>query len=166
MCHLNYGILVCGHNLNRLLMVQKRAVRIISYIAHTEPIFKKLNLLKLEDIFKLHQLKFYCKNTNMLLLSYFNCIPLTNMNSLHHHNTRAARNLYTYRVNHEFAKKPIRFSIIKIVNNTSALIKYNIHTHSLHGFCRYIKKHYIENYKSVCNINNCYVCQGYVARQH
>ena len=126
MCYLNYGILVWGHNLNRLIILQKRAVRIIScnkYIAHTEPIFKRLNLLKLEDIFKLHQLKFYYKITKMLLPSYFNCIPLTNINSLHHHNTRAARNLYTHRVNHEFAKKTIRFSIIKIVNNTSALIK-------------------------------------------
>ena len=40
MCHLNYGILVWGHNLNTVLMVQKRAVHIIScnkYIAHTEP---------------------------------------------------------------------------------------------------------------------------------
>ena len=72
MCHLNYGILVWGHTLNRLIIVPKIAVRIIScnkYIAHTEPIFKKLNLLKLEDIFKLHQLKFYYKITKMLLPS-------------------------------------------------------------------------------------------------
>ena len=108
MCHLNYIILVWGHNLNRLIIVQKRAVRIIScnkYIAHTEPIFKKLNILKLEDIFKLHQLKFDYKITKLLLPSYFNCIPLTNINSLHQHNNRAARNLYTHRVNHGFAKK-------------------------------------------------------------
>ena len=56
--------------------------------------------------------------------------------------------------------------IIKIVNNTSALIKDKIHTHGLHGFCTYIKKHYVANYNSVCSINNCYVCQRYVVRQH
>ena len=123
--------------------MQKRAVRIISYnkyIAHTEPIFKKLSLLKLEDISKL---KCYYKITKMLLPSYFNCIPLTNINSLHQHYTRAATNIYIHiELITNLPKKTIRFSIIKIVNNTSALIKDKIHTHSLHGVCTCIKIHY------------------------
>ena len=44
--------------------MQKRAVCIISlskYNSHTNPLFKKLNLLKLKDIFELNVLKLYSK---------------------------------------------------------------------------------------------------------
>ena len=50
-CHLNYGVLVLEtqSNLNnKIVKLQKRAVRIITfsnYLAHSEPIFKKLYLL-------------------------------------------------------------------------------------------------------------------------
>ena len=52
--HLYYVILAWGFNNNRILKLQKRAVRIISkakYNAHTEPLFKNLMLLKIQDIF-------------------------------------------------------------------------------------------------------------------
>ena len=45
LCQLNYGILVWGHNNNRVYKLQKRAVRIIScskFNAHSEPLLKKL----------------------------------------------------------------------------------------------------------------------------
>ena len=59
---INYGILLWGYQSERIFKLQKKALRIISlkkYNAHTEPIFKSLNLLKLSDIFSLCQLKFY-----------------------------------------------------------------------------------------------------------
>ena len=34
------------------------------YNSHTEPLFKKLHMLKVEDIFKLNQLKFFYKFIN------------------------------------------------------------------------------------------------------
>ena len=52
--HINYGSLVWGTNINRISKMQKRVLRIIThshYIAHTEPLFKNLNLLKVEDMF-------------------------------------------------------------------------------------------------------------------
>ena len=51
--HLNYGILTWGFNSDRILKIQKKAVRSITlskYNAHTEPIFKTLKLLKINDI--------------------------------------------------------------------------------------------------------------------
>ena len=45
-------------------MIIKKAVRIITvnkYNSHTEPFKKKLNLLKIEDILKLQELKFRFK---------------------------------------------------------------------------------------------------------
>ena len=42
--------------LNKIRMLQKKPVRIINnsdYLAHSEPLFKQNNLLKIEDIYKL-----------------------------------------------------------------------------------------------------------------
>ena len=61
----NYCILVWGatiNNRNLLHQLQKKALRLISssnYIAHTEPICKKLFLLKLTDMFLVAVWKFY-----------------------------------------------------------------------------------------------------------
>ena len=63
--------------LNKL---QKKAIRIISnvgYRDHTEPQFKNLNILKLENIYKTTLLKFYFNYCHKLLPSYFNCLELT-----------------------------------------------------------------------------------------
>ena len=52
--HLSYGILAWGSTSIRPLKLQKKAVRVIScskFNAHTDPIFKKLSLLKVSDIY-------------------------------------------------------------------------------------------------------------------
>ena len=90
----------------------------------------------------IQQLKFYFKLVHRQLPAYFDSLVITNINLVHQHNTRASMNLFTPRVNHEFAKKGIRHCIIKTVNDTPALIKDKIHTHSLQGFSIYIKKYY------------------------
>ena len=64
--HLTYGILVSGGNTLHLWKLQKKAVRIITnkkYNSHTDPIFKSLNYLKVDDIYEVNVLKFclnYC----------------------------------------------------------------------------------------------------------
>ena len=58
--HLLYGILVCGYECHRLKKIQKRIIRMITvskYNAHTEPLFKGLDLLKLKDMLNLSTLK-------------------------------------------------------------------------------------------------------------
>ena len=62
--HINHSILVWEFKSSRISKLQKRAVRMIScskYNAHTEPLYKSLNLLKVEDIFKIKTLEFYYK---------------------------------------------------------------------------------------------------------
>ena len=47
----------CVSVLKPLITQQKRTIRIIcdaDYYAHTDPLFKKLNILKIEDIYKLN----------------------------------------------------------------------------------------------------------------
>ncbi len=56
-------------------------INLIKYNGHTEPIFKKLKLIKIEDILKLNEIKFYYKLENKKLPAYFFnkifTIPLT-----------------------------------------------------------------------------------------
>ena len=166
LCQLNYGILVWGQNYKRIFKLQKRVMRIITcskYNAHSEPFFKELKLLKLEDIHKLQELKLYYKLLHRQLPSYFNCISVTTINAVHQHNARQSGNLYSDRVKHDFAKRCIRFSVIDTVNitnitNTSIISK--IFTHSIYGFTHYTKDRILQNYDYTCNIDNCYVCSG------
>ena len=65
--HINY---VLGSSSTSNFKTTEKGIRIISlikYKAHTDPIFKKLQFLKLDDIYKLQQLKFYYKLVNNYL---------------------------------------------------------------------------------------------------
>ncbi len=75
---LSYGILLWGNsykaNTHKLLILQKRAVRIISdstFLAHTDVLFKNKKILKLHDIVSLETLKFVYKSKLNLLPSNF-----------------------------------------------------------------------------------------------
>ena len=71
--HLNYGIMTWGYKCDRINKLQKKAIRIVSlskYNAHTEPIFKRLQLLKVADILKIQELKFYYRFMHNTLPRY------------------------------------------------------------------------------------------------
>ena len=83
-------------NLNRLVLLQKRVIRIINkdtFDAHTDPIFRDLKLLRLDQIY-LYQLgKFMYLYRNGSLTEYFhNYFPMTN--EVHSYNTRSAKSYY------------------------------------------------------------------------
>ena len=55
--YINYGLMIWGFSCNRIIKLQKKAIRIIRLTqnnAHTEPLFKKLNILNVTDMLKLH----------------------------------------------------------------------------------------------------------------
>ena len=93
------------------------------YNAHTEPLFKTLNLLKINDIFTLSQLKFYHKFINNKLPKYFDSLTFYNNCQVHSHHTRFSNNFYINKVNHVFATKCIRYSITTFLNTTTVQIK-------------------------------------------
>ena len=75
--YFKYCILAWGatiSNNNRLHLLQKKALRLSSNsndIAHTEPIYKNLRLLKLTDMFPNAVWKFHYKLMNNQLPEYF-----------------------------------------------------------------------------------------------
>ena len=162
--HLNYGILIWGHKAQKLMNIQKKLVRIITnsrYNSHTDPLFKRLNILKANHLCALHELNFCYKMQHNLLPFYFVNSFFTRHNDTHRYNTRNARNFQLPQVKHEFAKYCIRYRLPMLYNNTPSIIIDKINTHSQQSFKRYVKMYYLNNYDSVCNIRNCFICSNY-----
>ena len=69
--HLQYAVLTWGFKMGRIELLQKRTVRVISsskYNAHTEPLFKQLNFIKIKNIFELTALKLFYKLKKTIFL--------------------------------------------------------------------------------------------------
>ena len=73
--HVHYCLLCWGSIIkeNDLLhIMQKRALRTITnYIAHTQPLFKELKLVKITDMYVIAIWKFYLKLMNNQLPTFF-----------------------------------------------------------------------------------------------
>jgi hypothetical protein len=92
--YLNYGTFLLGDgNVIGLKRYKKRSVRLImnsKYNAHTSPIFKKLQLLKVYDLYALQELKFAYKFENQTLPKYFMSINYQRHIDRHNYGTRNA----------------------------------------------------------------------------
>jgi hypothetical protein len=160
--HLNYGILCWKSKINQIVKLQKKVVRIITgmkYNSHTDPLFKRLGILKVSDICMLQEYSFCYKLENGMLPSYFHNNLFIRNSSIHTQNTRGANDFQLPRVKHEFAKFGIQYMIPTAIKNCPSQIREKIYTHSLTGFKKYIKLYYIESYDENCIIRDCYVCQ-------
>ena len=100
--YLSYGNIAWGSStsthVTSLFMMQKRAVRLISgsqYLAHTDPIFKSLRLLKISDINLIQTAIFMYKFKQNILPSYFKQMFQCNM-QIHSYNTRISENYHLY----------------------------------------------------------------------
>ena len=159
--YLNFGILAWGYKCERIIKLQKKVVRIISiskYNAHTEPIFKTLNLLKVTDILKLQELKLYYKFKQGSLPDYHLQMPFNDNTTTHNHNTRQQHDIHQPYARHEYAKRCLRFDLPQIINSTPSHILDKVYTHSLNGYSWYIKQSIIKSYQENCIIQNCYIC--------
>ena len=118
--HFDYAILLWGHKAERIFKQQKKVIRHITrskFNAHTDPLFIKLRVLKIEDLRKLSELKFYHKFTHSQLPEYFLNDFLTHNRDLHDHFTRNQSHLVTPAYPHQFARYILRVSIVETVNN-------------------------------------------------
>jgi hypothetical protein len=159
--HMINGILTWGFNTTKIFKLQKRAVRLItnnSYLSHSEPLFKSLNILKIDDLFYLTILKFYYNLKTHCLPHFFHSFDTSKRSNLHNYNTRNKNLLNTVKTRLKSTDNCLRVVLPKVVNSTNSLILDKVFTHSLSGFTTYIKQYLIEKYLMDCNIDNCYVC--------
>ena len=160
--YFQYSILTWGFKVGRLEKLQKRAVRIItnsSYNAHTDPLFKKLNLLKVRDLFQLNVLKLYYKFRKKNLPFYtMNMFTYANTAPQHDYNLRTNGILENATTKTSSGENCIRFHLPVVINNTDRNVLDKVSTHSYEGFAFYVKRITICNYNDECNLRNCYVC--------
>ena len=106
---------------------------------HSEPIFKSLELLKIDDIYKLKILKLSYNLTNYCLPEYFNNYLNVINNELPHS--------YQLRIN---ARPLIRLPKI--------LTKNYLKSHSMSAISMYIANIYLNTYKFEYDLRFCYAC--------
>ena len=159
--NLTYSLLAWGFDCNRLIKLQKKILRIISsskYNAHTEPIFKNLRLLKLEDLMKLNTLKFYFKLKHHKVPFYFESYKVLSQEDIHGKETRFNNLIPTNVTRTVMQQNCLRQYLPPILNSTTPNILDKAMTHSYNGFSNYAKDRFIEDYKLDCQITNCYIC--------
>ena len=127
--YINYGILVWGNcsacYLNRLFLLQKRAIRTINvmdFYAHTDPLYVKVKALKIKDI--------YCHQLGSLMYQAFHSTLPFSIRSIfvqntdiHSHYTRQATNYHIPSIRTSFAHKTIKFEGPKLWNSLGDSLK-------------------------------------------
>ena len=87
MPYINYSLLAWGTKCQKIELLQKKAVRDVhskSPIAHTTPIFKKMNHLRVSDLYTCNLLKMYYKLYRNMFLVYFESFIPENGDYRHH----------------------------------------------------------------------------------
>lgn len=176
-------------NTNRIFKLQKRAIRIICnarHKSHTQQLFASLNLLTIDDIFLRLQLKFYYQLQHQSLPAYFDSFSVQRHEDVHTHNTRHKTDVRPL-TGKKYTLQRIRCSIITIlrsISNSNSNSKFynqvfytnmnkeitkpkalitsileKVDTHSISGFCNYIKIKFIELYANFsCKKTPCFSC--------
>ena len=160
--HIQFGIICWGFEWSRLAKLQKRAVRIITnskYNAHTEPLFKDLHLLKINDIFDVQCMKFWYKFSNNTLPNYFWSMFQYN-SSLYETETRNHDRMHVFPTRTFGARNVLRHHLPELVYQFPADLIRKAKTHSITAFSNHIKHHILESYSYDCIELNCYVCNN------
>jgi hypothetical protein len=131
--------------LSKVITLQKKAVRIIAktdYLAHTEPIFKKLKLLKIGDINQFQILLFMYKySINMLPITFSSYFQKNY--DVHLHNTRASGGYNIPFARTKVRQKSLKFQGPRLWNALPGVLR---NSSSLPNFKNKLRQYFIEKY--------------------
>ena len=143
-CNIVWGNTYSSH-LNKLNILQKKAIRIISGappLSHSSHLFLNLNILKFPDINVTQQLTFVYSALHSILPNH-----LTNMfvfnNSIHNYCTRSRTDIYIPNHSTNYFQHNIRYSGPSLYNKLPPPM---LKTTSVKSFSKKIKKHLISKY--------------------
>ena len=162
--HLSYGILAWGNAsksyLHKTEMLQKRAVRTINkakYRSHTDPLFKKSHILKLQDMYTFQSTLFmYDYINNRLPASFKHTFPF-NREIQEFRSTRQSNLLYTAPGASNFSASLPLYHLPRIWNEWSRAIPNPI---SRAHFKSQVNKNLLASYAEAvkCSNNFCKDC--------
>jgi hypothetical protein len=147
--YIDYGISLWGSthstHINKIFIKQKKAIRIVTraeYNAHTSPLFKKLNIIKLHDIYILQVAK-YMYNFSQQTLP----LPLTHIitfnEDIHTHDTRNRNNPHISQRRVSIASNCLRHKGPEIWYS----IPHEIHSmKTIKSFSKRLKKQLVDKY--------------------
>ena len=167
MPHFHYCLLTWGSTIkngHKLHLLQKKALRLVDnshYIAHTDPIFKKLHMVKIIDMFNIAVWKFYFKLMNNLLPPYFNYMKPNVPVICDHYNVRNPK-FHLPAIKHDFAKQLIQYCLIKLLNEDENISKIadKVFEQTFCMFKSILKNKVITSYYDKCiDPNNCVSCK-------
>ena len=160
--HLHFGSIIYGatnpKNLGQIETIQRKALRILTrskYNAHTDPLFKKHNILKLSDLIQLNQTLFVRQFKNGKLpesfFGFFQDIPFNEQKS--------RDDDYNLKQKHATTSALLYFpscQIIRSWNQNNMLLKSEADIANLKE--DFIQKK-INSYDEDCVKPNCYMCK-------
>ena len=127
--HLSYCTVVWGkcaiYLLNRIHILQKRAIRVVTnshFLTSTDILFKKLNILKISDLYTLQAACFMYNYSKGLLPQLFNYYFVLN-NCINTYETRNSCNMYVPFFHYKLSRSSIRFIGPKIWNTIDTELK-------------------------------------------
>ena len=115
------------------------------YNAHTEPLFKELDMLKVNDIFCVQCMKFWYKFVNKSLPEYF-CTMFTFNNELYQVETRDQNQLHFFPTRIINARNVLRHRIPDLLQEYPWAIIQKANTHSIESFVKLLKAYTIGSY--------------------
>ena len=170
MPHLNYSRLALGIKSHKIEQLQKKAIIVLyskSPIAHTEPLFIKMNLHKLSDLYTCtcQLLKLYYRLYRNKLPRYFdNFLPES---GIHNHTLRNDP-IQLPAIRCDFgeinAKYQMHLRLRKLASDTPEYPPIEISEATLctsvRCFSNNLKTQFVRSYSNLCNINDWFVCNN------
>ena len=156
--HLTYGLLLWAPKINSVEMLQKRAIRVIAKVKrnhHTNPLFKRFKILKINDLKTLQEYKFYYKLVNKKLPKFFDTYKFTKHMDIHSYPTRGSHQYITPRLRYQSSVCSVRFRIPTLLNEAPDAIMERISTHGLQWLCFYFKDSCLNLYPETCEKAGC-----------
>lgn len=163
--HLLYGLTAWGNcissELKRIRVLQKKVIRTITkskYNSHTDPICKKLKILKMDELFKIKCCKLYFNVKSGITKPYF-IQSLLPTGEIHNYNTRQNHDIHQVRITKSIETQSINSKVSSTWNELPDYLK-NHRFNSFHTFSKAVKKYYISKYFTTCQNTNCYICEN------
>ena len=144
--HIQFGIACWWFKWDRLAKLQIKAVRIVTnsiYNAHTEPLFRDLHLLKINDIFDIQCMTFWYKLSNDTLPNYFWSIFQYN-SSLYVIETRTHDRRHVFPTRSLGVRNVLWHRFLELVFQFPADMIRMAQNHSITAFSNHIKHHILE----------------------
>ena len=163
--HLQFDITCWNFEWNKILKLQKRALRIMTiskYNAHSDPLFKELEMMKVSDIFDVQCMKFWCKSVNKSLPEYFGTM-FTFHDELYQIETHGQNQLHLFPTRTIGARNVLRHHIPDLLQECPRAINQKANTHSIESFVTLPKAYTIGAFSYECIDINFYTC-GYNVR--